>query len=86
MTFNLRDNDKVEYDEYIEKLNRNLKIYLGKNLDRNIEWLNMDSRELTKLPLIWPATVSRALVSVDAMGDTGRHDTHSISHRRRQMF
>jgi hypothetical protein len=49
-------------------------------------WLNMDSGELTKLPRIWPATVSRALVSVNAIGDTGRHDTHSSAHRERQIF
>jgi hypothetical protein len=38
MTFNLRDDDKVEYDEYIDTLNKNLRGFSVRNLDKNIDF------------------------------------------------
>ena len=38
MTFNLRDDDKIEYDEYIDNINKSLSQYPVKNLDKNIEF------------------------------------------------
>ena len=48
--------------------------------------LNMDSGELSNLPLRRVHILCPALVPSEPNGRYWRHDTYAISHRRRQMF
>ena len=58
-TFNLRDDDKVEYDEYIGTIYSNLSRYSVKNLDKNIEFhINRGSpTNAYKLKICFPCFV-----------------------------
>jgi hypothetical protein len=49
-------------------------------------WLNMDSRELITLPLVRVTHLAPSTCSIWSNGRYWCHDTHTIAHRRRQMF
>jgi plastocyanin len=48
--------------------------------------LNMDSRELSTLPLVRRTLLAPSTCSIWLQGRYWCHDTHTISYRRRQMF
>ena len=49
-------------------------------------WLKMDSRELISHRLFRVTYLASGTCSLEVKGRYWCHDTHTISHRRRQMF
>jgi hypothetical protein len=59
MTFNLRDDDKIEYDEYIENIKTSLHQFPVKNLEKNIKFHISEGKpsNIYKLKLCVPCFV-----------------------------